>query len=424
MSDSTNPKTPEALADEAKRLVSAACGQWRVSRGDDTDDAEEMQRRAFAAIDALAALAKPQAEPVGEDYGHTNHFCFAGVPVSDAGKRLGSMLVLAFGPRHPAIDDLCDVLLSARPVAQTEPAKCENCSGQGYIDSWTADGAYNPTHCEDCDGGRAAPSPPTEPAQPVEDPMLKTEIAPRPLLYPLDDYHRAMSEGPLHYTWQDKPHRLVYDLIAAVRYYASPPAPAQPVAAEAVTRQAKAALAWSTLTEAFIDEYLENYEMRGEDEDGRDGCYTPSETERFVIKDAIMGLLAEARDSSPPAPAQPAGEVVAWVKLQPPYSPSFVLGARRPMKDGDPDMSYRPLYAALPAAPVAALTDEQILAMLQEVDAVAREYDVYEYGLPLGHDNEYQQPQAKMIAAVRAALSASLPVQPTTQPQGGSDADR
>jgi len=63
------------------------------------------------------------------------------------------------------------------------------------------------------------------PAQPV----LDCDIQPRPLAYPLTDYHRAGIDGPLHYTWQDKPHRLLYDLIAAVRYYAAPqavPAPA------------------------------------------------------------------------------------------------------------------------------------------------------------------------------------------------------
>lgn len=67
------------------------------------------------------------------------------------------------------------------------------------------------------------------PAQPV----LDCEIQPRPLAYPLTDYHRAGVDGPLHYTWKDKPHRLLYDLIAAVRYYAAPqavPVPAwQPI---------------------------------------------------------------------------------------------------------------------------------------------------------------------------------------------------
>ena len=66
-------------------------------------------------------------------------------------------------------------------------------------------------------------------AQPVSEPVafLDCDIAPRALSYSLRDYHRAGIDGPLHYTWTDKPHRLLYDLIAAVRYYAAPAAPAQ-----------------------------------------------------------------------------------------------------------------------------------------------------------------------------------------------------
>lgn len=60
-------------------------------------------------------------------------------------------------------------------------------------------------------------------AQPA-DALLDCDIAPRPLAHPLRDYHRAGMDGPLHYTWTDKPHRLLYDLIAAVRFYATPPA--------------------------------------------------------------------------------------------------------------------------------------------------------------------------------------------------------
>lgn len=44
------------LAEEAKRLMGGACGAWRVAiDGDGFQDAEEMQKRAIAAIDALAA---------------------------------------------------------------------------------------------------------------------------------------------------------------------------------------------------------------------------------------------------------------------------------------------------------------------------------------------------------------------------------
>ena len=66
--------------------------------------------------------------------------------------------------------------------------------------------------------------------QAAQDPMLECSIQPRPLSHPLSAYHSAMSKGPLHYTWQDKPHRLVYDLIAAVKHYADQAGQAAPAA--------------------------------------------------------------------------------------------------------------------------------------------------------------------------------------------------
>jgi len=66
--------------------------------------------------------------------------------------------------------------------------------------------------------------------QAAQDPMLECSIQPRPLSHPLAAYHSAMSKGPLHYTWQDKPHRLVYDLIAAVKHYANQAGQAAPAA--------------------------------------------------------------------------------------------------------------------------------------------------------------------------------------------------
>lgn len=39
-----------------------------------------------------------------------------------------------------------------------------------------------------------------------------------PLMYSLDDYIDAPSTfGPLAYTWEDKPHRLVYDLVKEIK---------------------------------------------------------------------------------------------------------------------------------------------------------------------------------------------------------------
>lgn len=53
------------MVEEAKRLVSGACGSWRVARGDDTASAEDIQLRAFAAIDALGAAATQARAAVG-----------------------------------------------------------------------------------------------------------------------------------------------------------------------------------------------------------------------------------------------------------------------------------------------------------------------------------------------------------------------
>lgn len=46
--------------------------------------------------------------------------------------------------------------------------------------------------------------------------------------------------------------------------------------------------AWSKPTEKQVDDYIQSYEM--ECESG--GFYTPDDDEMFLIKDAIMGLLA------------------------------------------------------------------------------------------------------------------------------------
>jgi hypothetical protein len=64
--------------------------------------------------------------------------------------------------------------------------------------------------------------------------------------------------------------------------------------------------------ERVIDEYLSDYEMIGETEDGRDACYTPTDGDRALIKDAIMGLLSTdewaALSAAPAAvPAVPEG---------------------------------------------------------------------------------------------------------------------
>jgi hypothetical protein len=49
---------------------------------------------------------------------------------------------------------------------------------------------------------------------------------------------------------------------------------------------------WNAV-EAAIDSYIEDYEMLGEAEDGRDACYTPNDNDRALMKDFALGLLSD-----------------------------------------------------------------------------------------------------------------------------------
>lgn len=42
-----------------------------------------------------------------------------------------------------------------------------------------------------------------------------------------------------------------------------------------------------------VEEYVAEYEMLGEDDEGREGYYTPSEKEKALIADAIYGVLPQ-----------------------------------------------------------------------------------------------------------------------------------
>jgi hypothetical protein len=50
--------------------------------------------------------------------------------------------------------------------------------------------------------------------------------------------------------------------------------------------------------EKAIDDYLDYYELM----DGEGGCHTPNEGERFMLKDAIIGLLSQMHDARSAAP--------------------------------------------------------------------------------------------------------------------------
>lgn len=64
--------------------------------------------------------------------------------------------------------------------------------------------------------------------------------------------------------------------------------------------------------EARISEFVNEYEMVGEDEQGRDGHYTPNESERALILDAMHGVLA---DDELMALLRPAARVAAQPDL-------------------------------------------------------------------------------------------------------------
>jgi len=116
-----------------------------------------------------------------------------------------------------------------------------------------------------------------------------------------------------------------------------------------------------TAIEAAIHAYVEDYEMVGEDEEGRDGCYTPTETERDIITDAVMGLLADtdfvaAYDRVAATPAEPVGEPLTddvW--------PDYIAGLIETYLKGDPapdkrkgaiaGIIRRRMYLATPPSP-------------------------------------------------------------------------
>ena len=112
--------------------------------------------------------------------------------------------------------------------------------------------------------------------------------------------------------------------------------------------------------------------------------------------------------TTPPAPqhagaAEPVGSVVWSITGRPVFAslnPEWFASLRH-------SKSPVPLYTT-PTPAAQGLTDAQIDTLLHEIDRIAREYDVHEYGLPLGIDDDaYSAPQAAMIAAVRAALATT-----------------
>lgn len=131
------------------------------------------------------------------------------------------------------------------------------------------------------------------------------------------------------------------------------PMPGPPSAIRALKGTPAAAVAdaqpidWPAVEKA-IAEYIDDYEMVGEDAAGREGYYTPTDGERALIKDAVHGLLAEdelmrhlrtaPQPSSNPGPLAAVQQVVR-IACQIPGS-------------SEPETSrlYRDLHAAIAAS--------------------------------------------------------------------------
>ena len=47
--------------------------------------------------------------------------------------------------------------------------------------------------------------------------------------------------------------------------------------------------------ECFVDEFVHDYEMVGETQDGQDACYQPNDNDRALLRDCIAGLLSEPK---------------------------------------------------------------------------------------------------------------------------------
>ena len=94
---------------------------------------------------------------------------------------------------------------------------------------------------------------------------------------------------------------IAFEDIPGIAEYVKSCRPASTVATEGE----KPAIDWRAVT-ARIAEYADDYELRGEDDHGREGTYTPNETERGLIIDAIHGLLADDEFMALMRPAAPA----------------------------------------------------------------------------------------------------------------------
>jgi hypothetical protein len=190
--------------------------------------------------------------------------------------------------------------------------------------------------------------------------------------------------------------------------------------------------------EQIIDAYIEDYEMIGETEDGRDACYSATDGEKAIIKDAIMGLLASdewdaewgrliAARASLPRPSGPTETLVSALKEK--IGVYWTLahaegkeGREHDTEDGAAQRTWHEigeLIGALAAPQPPAAPTEPLRKALEQIAKPG-------YGLELGDSDDaradYWHGQTEMCRRIaRAALAASAE-QP--KPEGALEALR
>jgi len=120
---------------------------------------------------------------------------------------------------------------------------------------------------------------------------------------PLFDAAHALMllvEGPGCLRWEDGNGSRLKDTSQWAAFYCAVKAAPPAVPVESLGRDAEP---------DEVAEYVDDYEYRGETEDGRDACYTPNERERILIEDAIRGW-EDRTTSAEPVASVPDGSAI------------------------------------------------------------------------------------------------------------------
>lgn len=222
------------------------------------------------------------------------------------------------------------------------------------------------------------------PAAPAGD-LFDCEVRPHPLRYPLAAYHHAPGNGPLHATWQDKPHRIVYDLVAAVRHYAAlAAAPQAPAGLDELRKIAEIAACW--------------------------GCDHPDEPGDTEVVRRVKWASRQLRAVSQ-APAAPSGLPSGWVPCILTHDgqhPEEVAYGPQIMMDRLKKWLGRYFELLAQAAPAAPAVDAPAKVLSQAArDVLAeRRRQVEAEGWTPEHDDQHDEGEMCFAAAGYAAVAS------------------